>query len=435
MDVKQLYKMKLLSADEAVKKTVKSNDTIVIPAGVGVPHGLLDALADNSRSYENVRVVQAIGLLPHRYFLDQDMQGHVYKESLYFAGPDRQAVKKGLSTIRNNVVHLSDAAAYMTQWNHINLFFGLVAPMDKHGFFSLGLSTIYEKEAIEAADLVILEVNENVPRTLGDALVHITETDYIAENNAALFEIPSTPPGEIERQIAGHVAPLVADGATLQLGVGDLPAAIALQLMSRKNLGVHTEVLADVNVDLWEAGACNNRNKVLEKGKMVACLALGSKKLYHFIDDNPGVAMRQGKFTNEVSSIAQNNALISINSTIQVDLCGQCASESIGPVQFSATGGQLDWVRGSQMSPGGKSIIAFPSTAKNDTISKIVPVMSDGSYITTPRTDVQYVATEYGVVNLKGKPMDERGRLLIQLAHPQFRPWLEEEGQRLGILR
>lgn len=435
MDTKEMYKQRLVSPDEAIKKSVKSGITIVIPCGVGVPSSLLDALADNAKSFEKIRVCQAIGLLPHRYFLDEAMQGHIVKESLYFAGPDRAADKKKLDTIRVNVVHLSDSRAFMTEWNNINVFFGLVSPMDRHGFFSLGLSTIYEKDAIEAADIVVLEVNENVPRSHGDTLVHVSEANYIVESNYPLVEVPNTPPSEIDKLIASHVAPLVPDGATVQLGVGDLPAAIGMQLLDRKNLGVHTEVLADVNVDLWEAGACNNKNKTLEKDKMVACLAIGSKKLYKFMDDNPVVNMRRGYFTNEVTSIAKNNALISINSTIQVDLCGQCASESIGPVQFSSTGGQLDWVRGSQMSPGGKSIIAFPSTAKEESVSKIVPIISDGSYITTPRTDVQYIATEYGVVNLRGKPMHERARILIELAHPKFRPWLEEEGRRLRILR
>ncbi len=435
MNVKDMYKQRLVSSDEAIRNSVQSNFTLVIPCGVGVPNNLLDALADNAESLENVRVCQAIGLLPHRYFLDEAMEGHIVKESLYFAGPDRAADKKQLDTIRVNNVHLSDARAFMTQWNHINVFLGLVSPMDKHGFFSLGLSTIYEKDAIEAADIVILEVNENVPRTHGDALVHVSEADYLVESNYPLFEVPYMPPTEADIHIAEHVAPLVPDGATLQLGVGNLPAAIGMQLLNHKNIGVHTEVLADVNVDLWEAGVCTNKAKTLEKDKMVACLAIGSKKLYDFIDDNPSVTMRTGSFTNEVTSIARNNTLISINSSIQIDLCGQVAAESMGPVQFSSTGGQLDWVRGSQMSPGGKSIIALPSTAKDDTISKIVPIMSDGSYITTPRTDVQYVATEHGIVNLRGKPMHERARMLIDLAHPNFRPWLEEEAKRLRILR
>jgi Acetyl-CoA hydrolase len=307
--------------------------------------------------------------------------------------------------------------------------------MNKWGYVSLGTSTIYEKEALEKADIVILEVNENIPFTHGDAIVHISEVDLVVENHVPMIEVPLATPNEKDKIIARYISDLVPDGATLQLGIGGVPAAVATYLTDKKNLGVHTELLVDSYVDLWEAGVVTNLDKTLEKGKMIGCLAIGTKKLWNFMDHNPIVELRKGSFTNSVPIMSQNTKLISINMTMQADFYGQCASESLGAVQYSATGGQLDWVRGAQLSPGGKSIICFYSAAKNDTISKIVPAISDGSAITTPRADIDYVVTEYGVAHLKGKPFSERAKLMIQIAHPKFRDQLEEEAKRLRIIR
>lgn len=434
MNVQELYKKRLVSPEEAIKR-IQSNSEVSLACGLAAPPAILEALAQNYQNYENVKFYQAIGLLPHRYFMEEAMAGHFVKESLYNAAPDRAANAKNLSTILDNTIHLSESGRFMTQWRNVSVFLGTAAPMNKWGYLSLGTSTIYEKEALEKADIVILEVNENIPFTHGDAIVHISEVDLVVENHVPMIEVQLATPNEKDTIIARYISDLVPDGATLQLGIGGVPAAVAIYLTDKKNLGVHTELLVDSYVDLWEAGVVTNLDKTLEKGKMIGCLAIGTKKLWNFMDHNPIVELRKGSFTNSVPIMSQNTKLISINMSMQADFYGQCASESLGAVQYSATGGQLDWVRGAQLSPGGKSIICFYSTAKNDTISKIVPAISDGSAITTPRADIDYVVTEYGVAHLKGKPFSERAELMIQIAHPKFRAQLEEEAKRLRIIR
>jgi acyl-CoA hydrolase len=299
---------------------------------------------------------------------------------------------------------------------------------------SLSLGLVVEKQMIEAADLVILEINRNLPWTLGDTQIHISEVDAIVENHVPLFELPSAPATEAEKTIGGYIAGLIEDGATIQLGIGGIPNAITACLLERHDLGVHTEMFTDGMIDLYNAGVVTNRKKTLWKGKMVGAFALGTQKLYEFVDNNIGVEFQQGNITNNPYIIAQNYKMVSVNTALQVDLYGQVCSQSIGPRHFSGTGGQLDTHRGAQMSQDGRGIIALRSTAKDGAVSTILPVLPEGAEVTVPSHDLDTVVTEFGVAELRGKTLRGRMEALVAIAHPDFRPWLREEAQRLGIV-
>jgi acyl-CoA hydrolase len=310
------------------------------------------------------------------------------------------------------------------------------------GYVSLSLSVTYERELMEAADLVILEINENLPRTYGDTVIHMEEVDLVIENHRDVPELPSASASEKDLLIGGYIAELIDDGSTLQLGIGGIPNAVTSMLLSKHDLGIHTEMFTDGMIDLFEAGCIAKTphtfgNQVLT-GKMVATFALGSKRLYDFLHRNPAVALMRGSWVNNPYTIARNKKQISINTALEVDLTGQVCSESIGPKQFSGTGGQADTAIGAQMSEGGKSFIALYSTTSvkqpdgaRKTISKITPTLTAGAAVTLHRANVDYVVTEYGAVRLKGAPVRERVKRLISIAHPDFRDWLQEEAGRL----
>jgi acyl-CoA hydrolase len=314
--------------------------------------------------------------------------------------------------------------------------------MDKHGFLSLSLSATYEREIIEGADLVILEVNPNYPRTFGDTTIHISQIDNIVEVNYPVPELSNGEPDEKDKIIGKYIADLVEDGSTIQLGIGGIPNAVASQLVNKKDLGIHTEMFTDGMVDLFKVGAITGRKKTLLPEKMVATFALGSKKLYDFIDDNPGVQILNGKWVNDPYVIGKNYKMVSINTTLEIDLTGQCCSESIGHLQFSGTGGQADTAIGAQLSQMGKSIIALYSTANirvpgsegRKTISKIVPRLTHGAVVSLSRNDVDFVVTEYGVAPLRGTSVRDRVKKLINIAHPDFRDELLEEGKKLKLI-
>jgi acyl-CoA hydrolase len=299
---------------------------------------------------------------------------------------------------------------------------------------SLSLGLIVQKDLLEAADLKILEINENLPWVYGDTLVHVSEVDYLAENHVPLVELNSEPPTEVEQKIGGYIADLIEDGSTIQLGIGGIPNAITAFIMERKDLGVHTEMLVDGVVDLMEAGVVNNCKKTLHPGKSIGAFALGSSKLYNFLDNNKAIEMYRGRYTNDPYVIAKNNKMVSVNTAIQVDVLGQVCSQSIGTRQFSGTGGQLDTHRGAQMSPGGRGIVALRSTAKNGSISTIVPTLAPGAGVTIPSQDVDTIITEYGVAELRGRCVKDRMEALVRIAHPKFRDWIRDEAHRLGIV-
>lgn len=301
-----------------------------------------------------------------------------------------------------------------------------VSEPDQQGYCSFGVSVDYTKPAAEMAGIVIAQVNKKMPRTMGDSFIHISDIDYIVEYTEDLLELPLPKIGEVEKAIGENCAKLVSDGDTLQLGIGAIPDAVLMFLKDKKDLGIHSEMISDGVIELVESGVITNKRKNLNPGKAVVTFLMGSRKLYDFVDNNPMIAMYPVDYVNNPLIAMQNDNLISINSCVQVDLTGQVASESIGYKQISGVGGQVDFVRAASMSKGGKSIIAIASTTSNGKVSKIVNTLDMGAIVTTSRTDVDYIVTEYGIAKLKGKSLRERAMALINIAHPDFRDELLE---------
>lgn len=433
MNPKRLYEHKLLSIPEAVS-LVKSHQSIGTAMAAAEPVGLLTELGNHRDRLEDVTVWVCLPLRLYDFILKSEMSGHFFVENWFYGAPDREVHPQGRTSYIPNNLHRAASDKLHATKDHVNVFWGTATPPDRHGYMSLSLSLVIEKQLIEAADLVVLEINENLPWTLGDTQVHISEVDHIVENHVPLFELPSAPPSDWERAIGGHIADLIEDGSTIQLGIGGIPNAITAFLMERRDLGVHTEMFTTGMIDLYEAGVITGRRKTLWKGKMVGAFALGTQKLYDFMDNNLAVELLQGRITNDPYVIGQNYKMVSVNTALQVDCYGQVCSQSIGPRHFSGTGGQLDTHRGARMSEGGRGIIALRSTAKGGALSTIVPMLAHGAEITVPSQDVDTVVTEFGIAELRGKSVRARTEALISIAHPDFRSWIREEVERLGIV-
>lgn len=432
-DAQSLYREKLLTIPETVSRIV-SRQTIGTGLCASEPVGLLTELGRQAGRLEDVSVWVCLPLRPYDFLVRSEMAGHILVENWFYSAADREAHPQGrISYIPNNL-HAAASARLEAAGGHVDVFWGTATPPDRRGFMSLGLGLIVEKQLLAAADLVVLEINEHMPWTLGDTQVHISEVDHIVENHVPIIELPPAAPSAWEQAIGGHIAELIADGSTIQLGIGGIPNAIAAFLLERRDLGVHTELFTDGMVDLYEAGVINGRRKTLWPGKMVGTFALGTRKLYDFVDNNLGVEFQQGKVTNDPAIIAQNARMVSVNTALQVDITGQVCSQSLGPRQYSGTGGQLDTHRGAQMSPGGRGIIALRSTARGGTVSTIVPMLSEGAGVTIPSQDVDTVVTEYGVAELKGRSVRDRMEALLRIAHPDFRVGIREEAARLQIV-
>lgn len=433
MDPKELYKQKLRTIPEVVS-LVQSRQSIGVAMAASEPCGLLNELGRHRDRLEDVRVWLCLPLRNYDFVQDPSMAGHFFVENWFYGAPDRKVHAQGRMSYIPNNLHQAASAKLFAAHNHVDVFWGTATPPDSRGFMSLSLGLVTEKQLIEAAGMVVLEINENLPWTLGDTQIHISEVDYVVENHVPLAELPPAPPTEAEQAIGGTIADLIEDGSTLQLGIGGIPNAIAAFLTNRRDLGIHTEMFTDGMVDLYEAGIVTNRRKSMWKGKMVGAFALGSKKLYDFMHNNLGVEFQQGKITNDPAVIGRNYKMISINTALQVDIFGQVCSQSIGPRHFSGTGGQLDTHRGAQLSPGGRGIIALRSTAKDGALSTIVPTLSEGAEVTIPCQEIDTIVTEYGVAELRGRCLRERAQALIAVAHPSFRDWLKSEVERLGIV-
>ncbi len=433
MEPQELYRQKLISIPDAVS-LVQSRQYIGTALCAAEPTGLLAELGRHRDRLEGVSVWLCLPLRSYDYALKPEMAGHFFVENWFYSTGDRQVHPMGRTSYIPNNLHSAARDRLEAIGQRLNVFWGTATPPDKRGFMSLSLSLIVEKMLLEAADLVVLEVNENLPWTLGDTHVHISEVDYVVENHVPLFQLPAAEPAAWERAIGEYIAELIEDGATIQLGIGGVPNAIAASLTERRDLGVHTELFTDGMVDLYEAGVVTGRRKTLLKGKMVGTFALGTQKLYDFCDNNLAVEFQQGRWTNDPYVIAQNFKMVSVNTALQVDILGQVCSQSLGTRQYSGTGGQLDTHRGAQMSPGGRGIIALHSTARDDTVSTIVPTLSEGAGVTIPSQDVDTVVTEYGVAELKGKCVRDRMEALIRVAHPDFRDWIRDEADRLKIV-
>lgn len=418
------YTSKLLTAQEAVKH-IKDGDRVVVGHACGEPTALLNALVENSSNLKGVETVHMVnmGEGPH---LSPDVDGHIRHNSMFSSKVEREALKEGRADF--TPTFFSQAPSLLSDGTlPVDVALIHVSTPDKHGYVSLGVAVDYTITAAKVAKITIAQVNENMPRCHGNCFMHVSEIDYFVEANEPLIELPRPKIGDIEKAIGKNCASLIPDGATLQLGIGALPDAVLLSLKDKKDLGIHTEMFSDGVVDLIEQGVVNNKAKTLNPGKSVATFLMGTKRLYDYVDDNPSVMMEKVDYTNDPYVAAQNDNLIAINSCVQVDIMGQVASESVGSTQISGVGGQMDFVRAANMSKGGKAIIAIASTAAGGKISKIVPFLDKGTTVTTGRCDVHYIVTEYGVADLRGKTLRERGRLLINIAHPDFRPELIEE--------
>jgi acyl-CoA hydrolase len=433
MTPKELYKQKLLSIPEAVS-LVQSHQTIAVGLAGSEPPGLLNELGNHKDRLEDVTVWVALPLRQYDFVLKPEMAGHFFVENWFYGAPDREVHPQGRTSYIPNNLHAAAKVRLEAAGGKLDVYWGTATPPDERGYMSLSLGIVYEKYLIERADLVVLEINENLPWTLGDTQIHISDVDYVVENPTDLIELPITPPTDWESAIGGYIAELIDNGSTLQLGIGGIPNAITAYLMERRDLGIHTEMFNDGMVDLYEAGAVTGKRKTLWKGKMVGAFALGTKKLYDFMHNNLGVEFQQGKVTNDPYIIGKNYKMVSVNTAIQVDLYGQVCSQSMGHRHFSGTGGQLDTHRGAQLSPDGRGIIALHSAVKGDTISTIVPRLTEGAQITVASQDIDTVATEYGIAELKGRTVKQRTEALIKIAHPDFRNWLRDEAERLEIV-
>lgn len=427
MNFNDEFNKKLISLDEALA-LVSSNYEICVGLAASEPMDFLSRLHEVAYRVSNVTVLTCLNMGDYKFTSQPEMEGHFTNVAWFYSGLTRKAHPHQTATFLPNHLHL--ASKQRLNYKNPNIFICTASPMDKHGYFSLSLSVTYERDYIEAADIVILEVSENYPKTYGDTFVHVSEIDYLYETSRFPPQLKVVEPTEKDMIIGNYIAELIEDGSTLQLGIGGIPNAVAKSLMCKKNLGVHTEMLTDGFVDLYNAGAITNKMKTLHKGKFIGAFALGTKKLYDFIDDNPGVELLQGSYANDPYIIGQNYKMISINTSLQIDLTGQCCSESLGHIQYSGTGGQTDTATGALNSKGGKAFIALYSSAKNNTISTITPFLSPGSGLSLSRNDVDHVVTEYGVAHLSGRTIKERVNNLIAIAHPDFRSMLRVEANR-----
>ncbi len=421
--IKSKFQRKFVTAEEAVA-VIRSGDRVYIHPGCAVPQILVDAMVGRYEELFNVEVCHLMGVSEAAY-VRPEMEGH-FKHNAFFIGKNvRQAVCEGRADF--TPIFLSDIPALIYNKNYrIDVALIQVSPPDEHGFCSLGVGVDCTRAATDIAKVVLAQVNTNMPRTLGDSFIHISKIDYCVEVDTPLRELPQLEgdetPEELEvyKQIGGHVASLVEDGSTMQLGIGRIPDAVVQFLGDRKHLGIHSEMVSDGIIPLIESGVITNKKKTLLPGKTVTSFVLGSHELFNYIDNNPFMEFRPTQFTNDPFTIARNRKMVAINSAIEIDLTGQVCADSMGYRFYSGFGGQTDFIRGAARSEGGKPIIALPSTAKDGTISRITTHLKVGAGVTTTRGDVHYVATEFGVVNLHGKSIRERIELLISIAHPKF---------------
>ncbi len=426
MSWKSYYEKHLMTAQQAVS-LIQSGDVISVGHAVGEPTALLNALVADAERLHNVELLHMV-LMGKGEYLAESMEGHFRHNSLFVGGAARKAVEQGRADFTPCYFHRVPELLRTAHRPDVAMI--MVSPPDEEGNCSLGVSVDYTISGSLAAGRVIAQVNRHMPRCHGDCFLHVTDLTAIVEHDQPLIELQPAVIGETERAIGEYCASLIHDGDCLQLGIGALPDAVLNCLGCKNDLGLHTEMFSDGAVDLIRAGNINGRRKTLHTGKHVATFLMGTRKLYDFVNDNPSIYMAPVDYVNNPLVIAQNDNLVSINSCVQIDLSGQVCSESVGLRQISAVGGQVDFIRGAALSRGGRSIIAISSTASGGRLSKIVPVLDEGAAVTTNRMDVEYIVTEYGIADLKGKSLRERARALIQIAHPSFRDELWAEYER-----
>jgi 4-hydroxybutyrate CoA-transferase len=430
LNIEELYRQKLMSADDAVK-LIPDHSTVLTNVAVGHPVALVNALVRRQDSIRDVELFYVVDLY------DTDIK-NIHPESglkvdLGYPVIHRRDVQEG--KFYHTPVRFCDAAKVFLE-RKVSTTMHLVAPMDKHGYFCMGVGADYGLSAMRMAEKVLVQVSSTVPRSHGENFVHISQVDAIVEAEQQLFQLPDIPPNANEEIIGRYCAEFVQDGATIQLGIGGIPNAAATALVDKKDLGVHSEMACDTMRLLWEQGVITNRKKTLLPDRCVFTFAMGSQKLYDWIHDNPGIEFRGVEWVNDPYVIGLNDNMISINGALEVDLTGQACSESIGHLQHTHPGGQLDFVNGAYRSKGGRSILAFESLANTPTgpVSRITWQLKPGAIVTTPRHDIDCVVTEYGVAMLKGRSIRERARQLIAIAHPDCRDELNFQARKLHLL-
>ena len=436
MDWTSVYKSRIVTADEAVR-CIKSGDRIFLTGNVSVPQKCLGALVEYAPNLENVEICQALTIGSADY-VKPEMEGHLRVNTLFISHNVRQAVQEGRADF--TPVLLSEFPL-LFKHGHLPLDVAMihVSPPDEHGFCSLGVEVGLTKSPAESAKLIIAEVNQQMPRTLGDSFMHVSRLNFIVPVSYPIPEMPMTEEGnsEVVEKIAGYISELIPDGATMQLGIGAIPDAVLKYLHNKKDLGVHSELFSDGVIDLVNEGVLTNARKTLHPGKIIAGFMLGTHSLYEWADDNPLIEFHRTEYVNDPFVIAQNERMVAINSAIEVDLTGQVCADSIGPKLYSGVGGQLDFIYGASRSKGGVPIIALPSTTTlrdGTLITRIAAMLKPGAGVVTSRNHVRYVVTEYGVADLYGKTIRQRTQQLIKIAHPHFRVELSKQARELHYL-
>ncbi len=427
-----IYESRIVTPDEAVRSAIKSGMRLFLTGNCSVPQKVLAALVNYAPELNGVEICQALTVGPADY-VAPDMVGHLRVNTMFISANIRKAVQDG--RVDFTPVLLSEfPLLFKNQFLPLDVAMIHVSPPDEHGFCSLGIEVGLTKSAAESAKIIIAEVNQKMPRTLGDAFIHVSRLNYVVPVDYQLPEIIMGEEGgsDVIEKIAGFIAELIPNGATMQMGIGAIPDAVLKFLFNKKDLGIHTELFSDGVIDLVEAGVLTNSRKSLHPGKIIAGFILGTRRLYEWVDDNPLIELHPTEYVNDPFVIAQNERMVAVNSAIEVDLTGQICADSIGPKLYSGVGGQLDFIYGASRSKGGVPIIALPSMAKN--FSRIVSILKPGAGVVTSRNHVRFVVTEYGVADLYGKNIRQRAQSLINVAHPDVREQLFEEARELHYI-
>jgi len=433
--LKEQYPDKFIS-EKRIFGNIHAGDRIFIGTACGEPQYLVQALIlyveSNPRAFFDAEVLHiwSLGVAPYA----QEKFKHNFRHNSFFIGDNtREPVNKGLADY--TPIFLSQVPRLLRR-KSIPIDVALIQTSlpDNHGFVSLGVSVDIVKTAVENARIVIAQINTHMPRVHGDTFIHIKDINFIVPYNEFLLEFESNIPGEIAERIGKHVARIVEDGDTIQVGYGSIPNAILSNLSSKKNLGVHTELFTEGIAELMKKGVVTNIKKTIDRDKTIAAFCMGKKQTYDFINDNPCIEFRSIDYTNNPAIISQIRNIAAINSALEIDLTGQATAESIGRTFYSGIGGQADFMRGAALTPGGKTILVLQSTAQDETVSRVVPFLKEGAGVTLTRGDIHYVVTEYGIAYIHGKNIRERAMSLISIAHPKFQPWLVEEARKLSLI-
>ncbi|MDH3942664.1 MAG: 4-hydroxybutyrate CoA-transferase [Anaerolineae bacterium] len=433
MSWKEIYEKRIVTAEQAVSM-IKNDNRIFLSGNVSVPNKLLAALVDYAQNLKNVEICQALTVGSADY-VGEEMEGHLRVNTMFISRNIRKAVQEGRADF--TPVFLSELPLLFKR-GFLPLDVSLVhlSRPDEHGFCSFGVEVGPTKTSAESSKLILAEINQQMPRTLGDSFIHVSKLDHIIPVDYPLPELPmgdgkST---EVTEKIAGYCAELIPDGATMQMGIGAIPDQVLKFLVDKKDLGVHTELFSDGVIDLVDKGVITNASKTLHPGKILAGFVLGTQRLYDWIDNNPLIELHPSEYVNDPFIVSQNERMVAINSAIEIDLTGQVCADSIGPKLYSGVGGQLDFIYGASRSRGGVPIIALPSTAKDGAFSRIVANLRTGAGVVTSRNHVRYVVTEFGVADLYGKTIRQRAKELIGIAHPDFREELTHDAKELHYM-